>query len=117
LGLTAVAFGLSHLLYGWSWSAVLLGVIPSGLLFGAAAIVGRGLAFPMGVHAALNLAAWSIGMKETPGPWTVVLAAGTEQRVGAVGPWIGLGVTLAPALILFRARDHRLLKRLLAIPM
>jgi uncharacterized protein len=114
--LTAVAFGLSHLLYGWSWSAVLLGVIPSGLLFGVAAVVGRGLAFPIGVHAALNLAAWSIGMKETPGPWTVALAPGTEARVGQAGPWLGLGVTLIAALILFRARDHRILKRSLSLP-
>ncbi|MDP9145862.1 MAG: CPBP family intramembrane metalloprotease, partial [Actinomycetota bacterium] len=115
--ITAIAFGLSHLLYGWSWSAVLVGVIPSGLLFGAAAVAGRGLAFPIGVHAALNLAAWTIGMKDTPGPWVVALTVGTEQRIGQAGPWVGLGVTLAATLILFRVRDHRLVKRLLVVPM
>jgi membrane protease YdiL (CAAX protease family) len=101
----AVAFGGSHLLYGWPASAVLLGVIPSGLLFGAAAKASPGLAFPIGVHAALNLAAWSVGSKETPGPWTIVLADGTAERVAAVAPWISFGVTLVTAALLAWRRE------------
>lgn len=96
----AVAFGASHLLYGWQVTTVLLGVIPSGLLFGVAAKASPGLAFPIGVHAALNLAAWSIGSKETPGPWTIVLADGATERVATVAPWISLGVTLVTAALL-----------------
>jgi hypothetical protein len=104
--LVAFAFGLSHILYGWAWPTVLVGVIPSGLLFGVAARASGGLAFPIGLHAALNLGAWGLGMKEAPGIWTVVIPEGLAGRVGAVATWIGLGVTLAAALLLDYGRGR-----------
>lgn len=108
--LVAVAFGGSHLLYGWTWQAVVLGVIPSGLLFGAAASTSRGLAFPIGLHAALNLAAWSLGMKESPGLWTVTQPEGMAERIAGVATWVGLGVTLGATLALHLAKGRGVTK-------
>jgi membrane protease YdiL (CAAX protease family) len=54
--IVAVAFGLSHVAFGWSWIDILLGVLPCALLFGIAATSTRGLAMPIGVHAGVNFA-------------------------------------------------------------
>lgn len=112
--IVAVAFGCSHLLYGWSWQAVLVGVIPSGLLFGAAAAASGGLAFPIGLHAALNLASWSLGMKEAPAIWTVMMPEGSAGRVSGVATWLGLAVTLGATFALHLAKGRGVTKILAA---
>ncbi len=99
---TAVLFGLGHLLFGWSWSSVLLGVIPSALMFGAAAARSNGLALPIGLHAAVNLAAWAIGAKDTPGLWAPSVDPANTARVEAYAPYVGLVVTLLVAAALTR---------------
>jgi CAAX protease family protein len=105
--IVAAAFGGSHILYGWPWQAVLLGVIPSGLLFGAAATYSRGLAFPIGLHAALNLGAWAVGTKETPGLWTVVVPDGAAGRITSVAIGISFAVTLGAIFALHGAKARR----------
>jgi membrane protease YdiL (CAAX protease family) len=101
LGL-ALAFGATHLLFGWSWSTIALGVIPSALLFGVAALRSGGLAMPIGLHAALNLAQWIVGAKEVPGVWTLSAAPEHTARLGTFAPWIAAGVTLLAAVVLAR---------------
>jgi membrane protease YdiL (CAAX protease family) len=101
--LIAVAFGLSHIAFGWNWQSVLFGVIPSGVLFGVTALTSRGLAMPIGVHTALNLAQWMIGEKESPGYWTVGIDAVDVPRVRAVAPFVGAGMTLGVAALLWYA--------------
>jgi membrane protease YdiL (CAAX protease family) len=96
-GLTALLFGLGHLAFGWSWASVLLGVIPSALLFGVVAVRSGGLAMPIGLHAALNLASWATGAKAAPGLWMPSVAAPNEARVASLGPIVGLAVTLLAA--------------------
>lgn len=98
----AAAFGLSHLAYGWSWSAILLGVLPSGLLFGFAATRSGGLALPIGIHAGVNLAAWAVGAKEGPGLWTISVEDAVQSRLDLVAPAMGVGLTLLLALALAR---------------
>lgn len=58
--IVAVAFGLSHVAFGWSWINILVGVIPFALLFGIVATSSRGLAMPIGVHAGVNFAQWAV---------------------------------------------------------
>jgi len=101
-GVTAIAFGAGHLLFGWSWSSVLFGVIPSAILFGVAAVRTGGLSFPIGLHAAVNVASWTIGAKDTPGVWTPSVDPVHEARVGTFAPFVGLGVTLLVAVMLAR---------------
>ena len=101
-GIVAVAFGLSHVAFGWSVQTILLGVVPSALLFGAAALAFRGLAAPIGLHAALNVARWAAGETEAPGFWTLTIDEATSGRVARMAPAIGVAVTLLCALALWR---------------
>ena len=87
-------FSLNHILFGWSWTMVLLGVTTGGLLFGMAAIASRGLALPIGLHAAWNLGGWSVGEKDSPGLWTMVLDEGNRASAGLVGTIAFVGVML-----------------------
>lgn len=98
--LVAVTFGLAHMLFGWAWQPVLFGVIPSALLFGAAAMRSRGLALPIGIHAALNLALWSVGEKGASGLWRITVDETRVPNVSAAAPFIGVGVLLAAALLI-----------------
>lgn len=106
--LVAVAFGLAHLAYGWSWSSILLGVIPSALLFGIVATRSGGLAAPIGVHAGVNLAAWMVGMKETPGLWTIHVETATQGRLATIATVMSIGMTLLlTALLAWRHPPDR----------
>jgi uncharacterized protein len=96
----AGAFGLCHLAFGWSWANVLLGVVPAALVFGMAAVASRGLAMPVGIHAALNFSQWAAG--GTGGLWTITVDEEARARVGAVAPFTGVAVTLAATAALWR---------------
>lgn len=97
----AITFGLSHLLFGWTWQTVVMGVIPSAFLFGAAARVSGGLALPIGVHAAVNFAMWVVGEKDSAGFGTLDVDPASVSRVAAVAPFIGAAVPIGTALLLF----------------
>jgi uncharacterized protein len=68
----AVIFALEHKLAGATWIDAFLGSGIGSLLFGMAAIATRGLAMPIGIHAAWNLGHWALGLKGSPGLWKVV---------------------------------------------
>lgn len=105
-GIVAIAFALSHVAFGWPWQNILVGVFPSALLFGAAATASGGLAMPIGLHAALNLAGWAVGESEEPGLWTMVIDPAAQARVATAAPVISITVTLcaAAALWMWHAR-------------
>lgn len=94
----AVAFGLSHLAFGWSWPSILLGVIPSGLIFGFATTASRGLAMPIGIHAGVNLAQSSLHGSSAWGFWTLEMDEQVRERIAAIGPVSGAAVALLVAL-------------------
>ena len=99
----AVAFGLTHVAFGWPWMSVLLGVIPSALLFGVVAVRSGGLAAPIGVHAALNVAQWMVGAKDARGIWILSMDPSLTERMTAYAPFVGMAVTLlATAMIAMR---------------
>jgi len=62
----AVAFAIEHRVAGWLWTDALLGAGVGSLLFGMAAIASRGLALPIGLHAAWNFGQWALGLKGAP---------------------------------------------------
>lgn len=97
-GIVAVAFGFCHLLFGWSWPAILLGVIPSALLFGMAAIASRGLALAIGLHTGLNLAQSSLRGNSGWGFVALAMNDRVRDRVGKVSPIIGTVVVLLAML-------------------
>ena len=91
----ALAFGLNHVVYGWSLADVVAGVLPGALLFGLAALASRGLALPIGLHAAWNAASWSIGAQ---GPWTMVVRAQERGRMAVAGRFSATAVLLLAAV-------------------
>jgi membrane protease YdiL (CAAX protease family) len=104
--IVAVAFALSHLLYGWSWNSIVFGVLPSAVLFGAAALASGGLAMPIGLHMALNVAQWAIGEKESAGLFTQTVDQTSRARIEQVAPATGMAVTLAMAAVLWWWHRH-----------
>lgn len=85
----AAMFGLSHYAQGWPWLGAFVGTGLGSVLFGMAAVATRGLAVPIGLHAAINLTDWMLGGKETAGFWKPVAPGGpmTEHShlVGMIG--------------------------------
>ncbi len=96
--LIAIAFGFTHIAYGWPLTTVLIGVIPSALLFGAVAWRSGGLAMPIGVHAAMNIAQWMVGEKEAAGVWTLSSDPALASRLASGAPIIATSTTLAAAI-------------------
>jgi membrane protease YdiL (CAAX protease family) len=83
--LVALVFAAEHRVGGSSWGHALVGAGAGSLLFGMAAIASRGLALPIGLHAAWNLGDWMRGGKGWNGPWKAVVAEGCEECTQLVG--------------------------------
>ena len=79
----ALAFAVYHMLQGWPPVNALVGTTAGSVLFGLAALASRGLAFPIGVHAAWNAASWLLGMKDETGYWRIELAQQPSFFAGA----------------------------------
>lgn len=100
---TAVAFALTHVAYGWSLPSIIIGVLPGGLLFGMAAAAGRGLALPIALHAAWNVADWMIGQKGGLTPWRVLHADYTKPEATIVS-FVAIFLLTAMALWMVHRR-------------
>src|SRR5580765_7514942 len=82
--LIAALFATEHVLGGWTWKQALLGAGVGSILFGAAALRTRGLAVPIGLHAAWNFGDWMLGGKETAGLWKPVLEMEASGHAGTI---------------------------------
>ena len=98
----SLAFAASHALFGWPWQTILLGVLPSGVLFGIGALVSGGLALPIGLHAAVNVARWITGEQGTPGFLMLSLDPAHVARAALLAPGIGATVPLLVGAALWR---------------
>jgi uncharacterized protein len=106
----AFMFALEHRLAGATWTDAFLGSGVGSLLFGMAAIATRGLAMPIGIHAAWNLGHWALGLKGSPGIWRAV--AGEQHRPGAGFTAIFIyDAVMLSATFAFWMWDRRLTKR------
>lgn len=83
--LVALAFAIEHVAGGYSWTNAMLGVATGSLLFGMAALATRGLAIPIGLHAAWNFGQWVLGGKEMPGLWRAVNPQEVQPHLERVG--------------------------------
>jgi membrane protease YdiL (CAAX protease family) len=63
----------------------LLGPPAGALLFGMAALATRGIAVPLGIHAAFNLGQWLMGQKDIPGMWKPVVDTGFDRQADTLG--------------------------------
>lgn len=85
--LTSIVFGLSHLMYGWDIQTILLGVVPGGLLWGMSAVATRGIAVPIGLHAAWNFTGWFAGNRAEVGVLRMIIdedSLALTQTVGTI---------------------------------
>ncbi|MCC6234940.1 MAG: CPBP family intramembrane metalloprotease [Verrucomicrobiales bacterium] len=92
--IVAVAFGLCHVLFGWSLSNIVLGVIPAAFVFGMAAVVSRGLAMPLGVHVGVNVAQSAMSGGSRWGVLELTMEEPVRQRLEGAAPWSGVLVAL-----------------------
>lgn len=79
--IVALVFAFEHLAGGWPLSRAVLGAGAGSLVFGMAAIATKGLALPIGMHAAWNFANSMIGQNYAPGLWKAVVDPGQAQHV------------------------------------
>src|SRR5438093_511171 len=68
-----------------TWRLALLGAGVGSLLFGMAAIATRGLALPIGLHAAWNIGDWMRGGKGSVGFWKPVVEDALKERAAFIG--------------------------------
>jgi membrane protease YdiL (CAAX protease family) len=98
--IVALAFAAEHMAGGLPFSRAILGAGVGSLMFGMAALATRGLAVPIGLHAAWNFGDWILGGKGSPGLWQVVVEQGQQQRAQFVGT-VGYIAVMSLATIAF----------------
>lgn len=103
----SIVFTVEHAAGGWTWSRSLLGPPFGALLFGMAALSTRGIAVPLGIHAAFNFGQWCMGQKESAGPLQLVIDSGFTREAETLG-YMGylLATLLATAGFWFWRRGH-----------
>jgi membrane protease YdiL (CAAX protease family) len=96
----AAVFALEHMAGGWSLAQALWGAGMGSLLFGMASIATRGLAIPIGIHAAWNFGDWIRGNRPEPGVWRPEIDRGFEAAASWTGIWAYVAI-MAVATVLF----------------
>jgi uncharacterized protein len=86
----AILFALYHVAGGQSVLSSFLGAGVWGIVFGAAALISRGIAVPTGLHFAANLLLAAVGQKEGfKSIWTIEtngpVSATAQQRIDNIG--------------------------------
>lgn len=96
----AVAFGLYHILNGWSLLSSFAGPFVWAFVFGLAAIWSRGISVPTGIHFALNVLQSITGMKGTKGAvWILDYPPGTSPVLMERTDKIGLMIQVAVLVV------------------
>ncbi len=76
---TSVLFALYHVANGWALQNAFLGAGVWGLIYGAAAVYGKGIALPTGLHYAANLCTSAFGINaEGSNLWILTSADGSS---------------------------------------
>lgn len=76
----AIIFALEHMAGGFTWQQAFFGSGVGALVFGLAALRTKGIAMPIGLHAAWNFGQWCFGLKNIPGIWQVSVSKGFEEK-------------------------------------
>jgi membrane protease YdiL (CAAX protease family) len=98
--IVAVIFALEHVVGGVPWLQAFLGAGVGSILFGIAALKTKGLALPIGLHAAWNFGQWALGFKDNSGLWKIIVEKGHEVRFEHVQT-IAYLLVMIPAIVLF----------------
>lgn len=104
--IVAIVFALEHAAAGSTWTQAILGAGVGSLLFGMAAITTRGLAVPIGLHAAWNFGDWMHGGKGAGGVWHPIVFESYRDRADQAA-MAGYVIIMVVATLIF----WRLLRR------
>jgi membrane protease YdiL (CAAX protease family) len=106
--IVSALFVIEHKLGGASWPAALLGPGLGALVFGMAALATKGLALPLGLHAAWNIGDWLRGGKGDGGLWRIVVEPGAAAHADCVA-WTSYAAVMlcAFAVLAWWDRMHR----------
>jgi membrane protease YdiL (CAAX protease family) len=108
--IVALVFALEHVAGGSSWTQALFGAGVGSLLFGMASLATRGLAVPIGLHAAWNLGDWLHGGKTSGGLWRPVGLDVYSERADRAA-MIGYVVVMVAATFAFWLWQRRVALR------
>jgi len=97
--IVALMFGIEHVIGGSSWLYGLAGAGFGSLLYGMAALTTKGIAFPIGLHAAWNFGQWVVGFQGKSGIWKAVIDQGYKDRVDMIG-FISYLVTMGLGIVI-----------------
>jgi len=95
-----IIFSLEHVAGGMTWFQAFLGAGTGALLFGFAAIKTKGIALPVGLHAAWNFGQWCLGFKKQTGLLQGIAKKGFENVVER-NAWISYLIIMAIAIVVF----------------
>jgi membrane protease YdiL (CAAX protease family) len=105
--LTVMAiFVAEHRLGGATWSNAVFGSGLGALVFGMAALVTRGIALPLGLHAAWNFGDWMRGGKGDRGMWTMRIEEAHSAHINEVAMVAYVSIMLL-TLFCFAVLYHR----------
>jgi membrane protease YdiL (CAAX protease family) len=96
----ALVFAAEHVGGGSTWTQAIVGAGVGSLLYGMAAITTRGLAVPIGLHAAWNLGDWMHGGKGAGGLWNQIIFENYQHRADQAA-WGGYVVVILLATLAF----------------
>jgi membrane protease YdiL (CAAX protease family) len=98
--IVALVFAAEHVGGGSTWMQAIGGAGVGSLLYGMAAITTRGLAVPIGLHAAWNLGDWMHGGKGAGGLWNPVILETYQHRADEAA-WLGYVIVVLVATLAF----------------
>jgi membrane protease YdiL (CAAX protease family) len=81
LVIVTLVFAAEHVAGGVTWFHAITGAAVGGLFFGLLAFITRGIAVPIGAHAALNFSLWLFGAKDDSGLFRIIPQPGFERSV------------------------------------
>lgn len=112
--IVAAAFILYHnLIAGWPVLPAIVGTGLGSILFGMAAVASRGLAVPIGLHAAWNFGMWAGGTRELPAPWHIERI---DLANGELANWTAYPIAAIAGIAFFLMLYHRQTRRQTAQP-
>ena len=105
--IVAGVFAIEHAAGGATWINALFGAFAGSLLFGMAALATRGLAVPIGLHAAWNFGQWVVGQKPVSGLWRPVVDEGYRQSFDRTEMLAYLAVVSLATLVFWLHKQRR----------
>lgn len=95
-----ILFSLEHVAGGMTWVQAFAGSGLGAILFGLAALKTKGIALPIGLHAAWNFGQWCFGFKKEPGIFHGIADKGFENAIER-NSWISYFLIMAIAIAVF----------------